>query len=306
MSCSLGHDIRSENRISLWGSFASRSTRSKITSPEARLSAVSTESVSRAWTTPWPPAGRRPPRWSACAASPAWAARRSWIVSPLTRARLNPWDCRLRNSSMYSPLRPRMTGASTWKRVPSSSWSTRSTICCGVCRSIGDAAHGAVRAPGAGVEQPQVVVDLGDRADGRARVLRRGLLVDRHGRAQALDEVDVGLVHLAEELPGVRRERLDVAALALGEDRVEGQARLAGAGEPGEHDQGVAGQVERDVLEVVLARAPDDELVSHESSPWIGVNSVSCDHWRSNKCSSILTDRQAATRGVPTSNTRGP
>ncbi len=62
----------------------------------------------------------------------------SWIVSPLTRARLKPWDWRLRNSSTYSPLRPRITGASTWKRVPSSSWSTRSTICWGVCRSIGD------------------------------------------------------------------------------------------------------------------------------------------------------------------------
>ena len=44
--------------------------------------------------------------------------------------------------------------------------------------------------------------------------------IDTAGR-QALDEVDVGLVHLAEELPGVGGERLDVAALALGEDRVE-------------------------------------------------------------------------------------
>ena len=48
--------------------------------------------------------------------------------------------------------------------------------------------------------------------------------IETAGR-QALDEVDVGLVHLAEELAGVRRQRLDVAALALGEDRVERQAR---------------------------------------------------------------------------------
>ena len=122
----------------------------------------------------------------------------------------------------------------------------------------------AVRPPGAGVEQAQVVVDLGDRADGRARVLRRGLLVDRHRGAQALDEVDIGLVHLAQELAGVRRERLDVATLALCEDRVEGEAGLARAGKAGEHDQGISGQVERDVLEIVLARAPNDELISHE------------------------------------------
>ncbi len=103
------------------------------------------------------------------------------------------------------------------------------------------AAGRAVRAAGAGVEQPQVVVDLGDRADGRARVLRGRLLVDGDRRGQALDEVDVGLVHLAEELPRVGRERLDVAPLALGEDGVEREARLPGAGQSGEHDQGVAG-----------------------------------------------------------------
>ena len=123
------------------------------------------------------------------------------------------------------------------------------------------AAVRAVRLAGAGVEQAEVVVDLGDRADGRPRVAVGRLLVDRDGRRQALDEVDVGLVHLPEELAGVGRQRLDVAALALGEDRVEGQAGLARAGEPREDDQRVAGQVEVDVLEVVLAGAADDEPV---------------------------------------------
>ncbi len=127
----------------------------------------------------------------------------------------------------------------------------------------GRPAHRAVRAARAGVEQAEVVVDLGDGADGRARVLRRGLLVDGDRRAQTLDEVDVGLVHLAQELTRVGRERLHVAPLALGEDRVEGETRLAGAGEPGEDDQGVARKVEGDVLEVVLARASDDQLISH-------------------------------------------
>ena len=125
-------------------------------------------------------------------------------------------------------------------------------------------ALGAVRVTDAGVEQPQVVVDLGDGADGGPRVAVGRLLVDRDGRRQALDEVDVGLVHLAQELPGVGGQRLDVAALALGEDRVEGQARLAGPGQPGEHDQSVAGKVERDVLEVVLTRSAHDQTVSHE------------------------------------------
>ncbi len=151
-------------------------------------------------------------------------------------------------------MRPRTTGASTWNRVPSGSSRMRSTICWGVCRVIWRAALGAVGHADAGVEQPQVVVDLGDRADRGARVAGRGLLVDRDGRRQALDEVDVGLVHLPEELPGVGRQRLDVAALALGVDRVERQRRLPRAREPREDDQLVAGQLDADVLQVVLAR----------------------------------------------------
>src|SRR3712207_8130013 len=56
-----------------------------------------------------------------------------------------------------------------------------------------------------------------------------------------------------------RSQRLDVPTLALGEDRVEGEARLARAGQPGEHDQAVPRQVEMDVLQVVLACAVRSE-----------------------------------------------
>jgi hypothetical protein len=89
----------------------------------------------------------------------------------------------------------------------------------------------------AGEQQTQVVVDLGDRADRGSGVARRRLLVDGDRRRQTLDELDVGLVHLAEELAGIRGERLDVAALTLGVDRVERQARLARTGQPGEDDE---------------------------------------------------------------------
>ncbi len=118
----------------------------------------------------------------------------------------------------------------------------------------------------AGVQQPQVVVDLGDRAHRRARVAGCGLLVDGHRRGQSLDEVDVGLVHLAEELAGVRRQALDVATLALGEDRVEREAGLARPRQPREDDQGVAREVERDVLEVVLTGPAYDQSLTHVGS----------------------------------------
>src|SRR5439155_3780355 len=123
------------------------------------------------------------------------------------------------------------------------------------------AADRTVRPTDAGVEQPQVVVDLGDRADGRARIPRGRLLVDRDRRREAVDRVDVGLLHHLQELARVGRERLDIAALPLGVDRVEGKARLPGPGEPGDADQAVPGQPDSDVLEVVLPGAVDNELV---------------------------------------------
>jgi hypothetical protein len=118
----------------------------------------------------------------------------------------------------------------------------------------------AVRHSDPGVEKPQVVVDLGDRPDRRPRVARRGLLVDRDRRGQTLDEVDVGLVHLAEELPRVRGQRFDVPALAFGVDGVERQRRLPRAGQASEHDQLVAWERDVDVFEVVLARPADRQI----------------------------------------------
>ena len=70
-------------------------------------------------------------------------------------------------------------------------------------------------------------MDFGDRADRRPRVAGGRLLVDRDGRTETVDEIDIGFVHLAEELTCVRGQGFDVAPLPLGIDRVERQGRLA-------------------------------------------------------------------------------
>src|ERR1051325_8374827 len=62
----------------------------------------------------------------------------------------------------------------------------------------GPAAIGTVRRSGAGIQQAQVVVDLGDRADGRPRIVAGGLLFDRNRRGQTFDGVDIGLFHEPE------------------------------------------------------------------------------------------------------------
>ena len=125
-------------------------------------------------------------------------------------------------------------------------------------------------------EQPHIVVDLGDRADRRTRVLRGGLLLDGDGRRQALDMVDVGLLHHVEELPRIGRQRLDIAPLALGIDRVEGERGLAGARESGDHHERLARQIERDILEIVLARAADGDEFGGHSLRYVGLAQPLC------------------------------
>src|SRR5262249_8832230 len=77
------------------------------------------------------------------------------------------------------------------------------------------AGHAALFA-GSRVEDGDVVVDVRDRADGRAWVRGGALLLDRDRRRQTADPVDVRTLELSEELPRVGRERLEVAALAFG------------------------------------------------------------------------------------------
>ena len=132
-------------------------------------------------------------------------------------------------------------------------------------------AVGTVRMADAREQQPQVVVDLGDRADRRARVAAAPFWSMQMAGREPVDLVDVRLLHLAEELAGIGGQALDVAALALGVDGVEGKAGLAAAGQAGDHDQPVARQLDGDVLEVVFAGAAnDDDVLGHctSSSVW--------------------------------------
>ena len=129
------------------------------------------------------------------------------------------------------------------------------------------AAGVAVGLPDARPEKAHVVVDLGDGAHGGARIVGGGFLVDGDGWRQALDLVDVRLLELAQELPGVGRQRLDVAPLALGVEGVEGETGLAGAGDTREDHELVARNLKVDVLEIVFPRAADDDGVVGHNVP---------------------------------------
>ena len=95
--------------------------------------------------------------------------------------------------------------------------------------------------------------------------LRGGLLLDGDGRRQALDVIDIGLLHQLQELARIGRQRFDIAALALGIDRVEGERGFARARQAGQHRQRVARNLDVDILEIVLARAADGDVFQHRS-----------------------------------------
>ncbi len=128
------------------------------------------------------------------------------------------------------------------------------------------AAHGAMRVARTRPEQPQEIVDLGGGAHGGPRRARGVLLLDRDGGREAVNEIDVGLLHALEELARIRRKRLDVAPLPLGVDRVERERTLARAGGSRDHRDGAPGDVEVDSPEVVLPRATDDQMGLHAST----------------------------------------
>src|SRR5260370_18629909 len=75
----------------------------------------------------------------------------------------------------------------------------------------------------AGVEQSEVVVDLGNGADGGARISRGGFLFDREGGGEGVDRIDFRLFHLLQDLPRVDGARLNASPLPFRIDSVEGR-----------------------------------------------------------------------------------
>ena len=119
-----------------------------------------------------------------------------------------------------------------------------------------------------GEQHPQIIVNLGDRADRGARALPARLLRDRDGRVQPGDQVHVGLGHLPEKLPGETGETLHVAPLPLGIERVEGQRTLPRPAHPREANQPVAGQHQIDVAQIVLSGAANEDVGSGHGVWW--------------------------------------
>ena len=115
---------------------------------------------------------------------------------------------------------------------------------------------------GAGIKHAQEVGQGRDTAHGGARGRRAALLLQRDGRRQAIDVVHIGDGHLMEQSPRIGRHRLEISPLRLGIKGSEGERRLSGTGDARKHHQGVARNVEIDILEIVLAGPADADKAS--------------------------------------------
>ena len=125
----------------------------------------------------------------------------------------------------------------------------------------------AMRHAHRGVDHAQIVVNLCDRPHRRPRRTRGGFLLNRNRRRKPFNHVHFRAFHLVEKLSRVRGERLHVAALPFRVNGVKGERRFSRAGEPGDDRQGVPGNFDADVFQVVLPRAPDYQFGQAHKSP---------------------------------------
>ena len=113
-------------------------------------------------------------------------------------------------------------------------------------------------------EQAQEMINLRHRGDGAFAAAARLALLDAHRRGNAGDQIHLRPRQLLDELAGIEVHRIQKAPLPLGEEQVKGQRALARTAHAGDDDEPVARNRQRDIFQIMLARALDgDHLFFH-------------------------------------------
>ena len=113
------------------------------------------------------------------------------------------------------------------------------------------------------IKQAQEMVDLGERRHGALAPAATGALLDRDGRRDAADRVDLRPRSRLHELPRVGVQGLEVAPLALVEQDVEGERRFTRSGDSGDHGERIARDVDIDAAQIVLTRVAYGDVARH-------------------------------------------
>ncbi|MNL06176.1 hypothetical protein D3C87_1268070 [compost metagenome] len=123
-----------------------------------------------------------------------------------------------------------------------------------------------VRLADAGKEQAKGRVDIGGGPHRRVRAAAEALLIHHDRHAEVRDGVGVRLRVARQEIPDEHAEILVELPLGFRGDRIEDDRGLARARHPREDRDLTLGNVQIDVSQVVLARAPDLDAFLHDGS----------------------------------------
>ena len=113
--------------------------------------------------------------------------------------------------------------------------------------------------------EPQIIIDFRNRPHRGTRIVARGFLVDGNGRGQTLNIVHIGLVHLPEKLPRIRRQRFHIPPLSFRIDGVKGQRGLPRPGKPRDDHQLVPWDLHINVFQIMGTCALDLYRVFHNT-----------------------------------------
>ena len=108
---------------------------------------------------------------------------------------------------------------------------------------------------GFGKEQAKKMINFCHRRDGRFAAAARDALLDRDTRRQTFDKIDIRFLELLDELPSVRRHRIEKSPLPFREKNIERERGFSRTAQAGDDDHLVARNFDVDVLEIVFARA---------------------------------------------------
>lgn len=105
------------------------------------------------------------------------------------------------------------------------------------------------------------MIDLGDGRHGALAATAGVALLDADRGGDARDQVYLGTGKLLHELPGIGVHGIQKAPLPLGKEDVKRQRALAGSAHAGEHHELPPRNRHREILEVMLACALDEDAL---------------------------------------------
>ncbi len=120
-------------------------------------------------------------------------------------------------------------------------------------------------------EQSEEVINLRDGGHRALAAAARIALFDAHGWRNSGDETDVRPRHLFHKLPRVGIHRIEKSPLAFGKNQVKRERAFARTAHAGHNHKLSARNDDREIFQIVLARAMDGDGVGSGAGLWVGV-----------------------------------